>query len=94
MTKFAELYVTLLLMQDAAAEHSQKKVVALNKVFQPAYARLNPEGYKPGSWPYLYDQARNSLINVVQEKLTPGQKEAELRKAKKFISRIEESGNC
>ncbi len=92
MRKHAKLYVTLLEMLDAAEAKSQKDVVAVNQRFSPAYNHVMPRNYEPNSPADLYDKARNKLINSIDDNFSSGQKSAELREAKKLISKIKELG--
>jgi hypothetical protein len=71
MAKRMKLYVTLLEMLDAAEAHSQEKVVSLNAMFSPEYAKIMPTHYTQGSLPDLYDRARHKFINSVDDIVAP-----------------------
>ena len=90
MGTYAKLYVTLLEMLDAADAKSEKNIVAANKRFSMTYSRVMPRHYEPNSPADLYDQARNKLINSIEDFFNPREQRAELREAKKLISKIKE----
>ena len=90
MENSVKLYDLLIEMEEAAGRCARQEVMQIRQRFSAEYTRVMPQRYESGSLADLYDQARNKLINAIDDLVSPSlvQKQQELVAARKIISMI------
>jgi hypothetical protein len=92
IAEYSTLLDLLVQMEQAAEKRDRDRVLALRDLFCPEYARVMPEHYSQGSPADLYDVARNKILNVFSNVISPTaeEQESELAEAKRIIAMLKE----